>query len=1280
VIASSFGTYRQWMTQDNSSDWQNRPALSNERVFETFVYGNFRVIYNTSTKWSGSPYHQFAGPPASTAAHYSIELPRDDLFLGTENLNKIHAPGNGPFDDNTTQREQFCYWMARQLRLPYNYRRFVNMFFNGNRRGGTTSIMEDTQTPGSDVVNQLFSDDPDGDLFKLQPWFETDDTTVGSVGFRNVAWCALNRYMTISNGVFVPHTARYRHNYLVRAADETANRYDAVFQLVDAANSSTNGWEGFNAAMDSVADVEQWMRTFAIHHSVGDWDHFGSRNAQNMYGYKTREGKWKLMIWDMNIVLGNSGSSGAGANLFEINGQDPIMPRLFNSPKSRRMYLRALKEICNGPWQQAKVDAILDAKYNALLASGITATAPSAAVKPFITSARTSLLNTVATEEGANFTLTSTNNVVTANNLVVISGDAPVEVAAIRINGQLYPITWTRVRSWEVRVAVEDPTTVLNIQALDLAGKVFGNTLTVTVNYSGGALPPDGQLVINEIMYNPASADSSFIEIYNRAPNHAFDLTGWRLNGVDYTFPGTLIGGGQYLVVVKNGAAFASAFPGVPFVGQFDGNLDNGGETITLERPVLVGTNIVYSAADTVRYDDDLPWPSDADGKGPSIQLIDSAQDNSRVSNWTDQQVWRQVKITGNMGGSTNNLRLFIFLDAPGGEVTLDDIWLVEGNNAESGVNLIRNGDFESPLSSAWIVSTNNTPTSIIDNRAHSGNSSMRFVSLTTGSASVTRSVYQDVVGANTNTIYTLSFWYLPSINGNNLTVRTAPGSFLNINANIRPVLATPGAANSAAGSLPPYDPVWLNEVQTANVTGITDNNGEREPWIELYNSGDTGVDLSGYFLATSFTNNLTEWAFPAGTTIAPKSFRILWADGQAAQSGGANVHTSFRLASSGGSLALVRRVNNQPQITDYLNYPSLGADLTYGSAPDGQPFHRVTMFHPTPGGTNISRNINVFINEWMASNTNFMVDPADGTYDDWFELYNAGEAAVDLGGYFLTDNLGNRNQYMIPTNGHYVIPAGGFLLVWADNDSNQNSADTPDLHADFQLSRTGEAIGLFSPDGQTPIDTVTFGEQTNNISQGRFADGATTLYYMTTPTPRGPNTIGGDGNTAPNLNPIANQTATLGQTITFTATATDPDVPAQTLSYSLDAGAPAGATIGSVSGQFSWTPIPAQAPSTNNITVRVTDNGIPAKSASRVVTVIVRMPPQITIGKTGPGQVSISFDTIAGRTYRVEYKTNLTDAAWIPLQPAGVAGGSSLIVQDNLGAGQRFYRIVQLD
>ena len=69
-------------------------------------------------------------------------------------------------------------------------------------------------------------------------------------------------------------------------------------------------------------DTEQWLRTFGIEHAVGNWDSFGNRNSQNMYGYKPDFGKWQLLIWDYNIILGNSGSDGpTGDDLFRVHNQ-----------------------------------------------------------------------------------------------------------------------------------------------------------------------------------------------------------------------------------------------------------------------------------------------------------------------------------------------------------------------------------------------------------------------------------------------------------------------------------------------------------------------------------------------------------------------------------------------------------------------------------------------------------------------------------------------------------------------------------------------------------------------------------------------------------------------------------------------------------------------------------------------------------------------------------------------------------------------------------------------
>jgi hypothetical protein len=131
-----------------------------------------------------------------------------------------------------------------------------------------------------------------------------------------------------------------------------------------------------------------------------------------------------------------------------------------------------------------------------------------------------------------------------------------------------------------------------------------------------------------------------------------------------------------------------------------------------------------------------------------------------------------------------------------------------------------------------------------------------------------------------------------------------------------------------------------------------------------------------------------------------------------------------------------------------------------------------------------------VTINEWMADNTSAsgFADPADGQYEDWFELHNAGTTPVNLGGFYLTDSTANVNQFQIPAG--TTIPAGGWLLVWADNEPEENGVTPGQLHTNFRLSAGGEALALYTPDG-TLVDLVTFGAQTANQSQCRYPDSA---------------------------------------------------------------------------------------------------------------------------------------------------------------------------------------------
>ena len=190
---------------------------------------------------------------------------------------------------------------------------------------------------------------------------------------------------------------------------------------------------------------------------------------------------------------------------------------------------------------------------------------------------------------------------------------------------------------------------------------------------------------------------------------------------------------------------------------------------------------------------------------------------------------------------------------------------------------------------------------------AHSGSSSLHVIG--TGPGGATAAVRQFIGTFPTQTLCTVSFWFLPTTNGNSLTIRTTPGSSFSSNYVVRvgPMHSSPGAPNMIAGTLPPYDALWLNELQAENISGITDNMGEREPWIELYNAGPTSLTLSNYYLANNYDTNLTQWQFPANYTLAPGELRIVWADGEPQETSGTNAHTNFRLPIGNGTVAYVR-------------------------------------------------------------------------------------------------------------------------------------------------------------------------------------------------------------------------------------------------------------------------------------------------------------------------------------------------------------------------------------
>ena len=626
----SFGVYHLWVTQTNSTRWANLGNLSNEGNECTFVDGN-RVIYNMQGHFAGSPYHQDYNTPAGSLCHYKWIFNDDDQFLGATSFNKIHQPGNGPGDDASLQREQLANTFLRALGVPWLNRRYVAVYVNGNRRG---TLMEDTQTPDSDDVKEHFPNDSDGFLYKMQPWFEFAPALSGeTMGFDNQSWCTLNSYTTTGGA---EKTARYRYNYEIRRTPDSANDYTNVFGLINAANSyNTPNSANFVANMENIANMENWMRVFAANHAAGNWDSFGAQNGQNLYGYIGALGtKYTLLMWDFNIVLGGGGSGSPswlpGQNLFAIDGSDPLMTDIYNTPVFRRMYWRALQELVNGPLNPANSAPLLSAKYNTFVANGFSSVEnPAQNIEPWLSTAASSISSQLAAVNATSFTVNPGASI--SNNVAFVTGVAPVNVDTVWINGAAYPLTWTGLTSWTITVPLVNGTNNLSVTGIDKNGQpIPGDSTNISVIYNGTNVSPVGRVVFNEIMYNPPAPNAQFVELYNNSTTTTFDLSGWQVPALSYTFPGgSTIAPNSYLVLAANSVAFAAAYGAThPVFDTFSGTLQPG-QILSLVQPG--GTNLTVTE---VKYDSVPPWPVNADGTGASLQLIDPLQDNWRVGNW----------------------------------------------------------------------------------------------------------------------------------------------------------------------------------------------------------------------------------------------------------------------------------------------------------------------------------------------------------------------------------------------------------------------------------------------------------------------------------------------------------------------------------------------------------------------------------------------------------------------------------------------------------------------
>ncbi|MBL9167603.1 MAG: lamin tail domain-containing protein [Verrucomicrobiales bacterium] len=956
-------SYRFWMTRAAFTAWDTRNNLNNTLNDVTFVLGNHRVIYNAGATYAGSPY---IGPsfdtPTGRLCGYTVEFPSDQPFLGDTALVLDWPGGHG--NETTGIQEQMAYWIAQRMNLAYSHRYFIRLTVNGvtdMQRGG---VFEAALQPAAEFLEQWSPGDSEGDFFKIDRAFEFDD------GGNRVAdpepQLRIYRTPDLVNGGFKKKTETYRW-YWMKRSFESANDYTNLFVAADILNAT--GPEPYTSQTEALIDVDQWMGIFAVEHIINNFDSWGHDIGKNMYMFKPQNGRWQIYMFDLDwLMLVAAGSYPPQSGPLFI-ADDPTVTRMYGHPPFRRAYLRAVQTAVDAAFDPSQYEPVMDAKYASLVANGVNRVDGQpldnpAALKTWFRQRRTFLVSQLSPAAASFAILNNGGRDFTTNGaFATLVGTAPLSVRGIRVDGVDAPIRWTTLTNWSIRVPLAPGTNQLSLAAYDLAGQALPQLSDSIKVVSSAALQSAvGSVVINEIMYHPARANAEYVEIYNRSATSAFAIGGWRLDGIDFTFPeGTVLDKNSFVVVAKNRDDFARTYGGaIALAGLFTGEFDRTGGTLALVAPGDSPSQDVV--IDQVTYESTAPWPLQASGTGRSIQLVDASRDNSRVANWSDGSALVPARLP--TPGTTNSVARAL--------PEFPTIWLnevqphnVAGRRDDAGDN------------DPWLELYNSGSSAI----------SLKGWHLTDSYTDLTRWAFP------TNTILNpgqfLIVWldaepeestpssphasFRPSPESGSLALvfplqgQPAVLDYLNYQG-IRAdasigyhpdgqtgprrsfFFPTPGSANNPSVSALP---IFINEWMAANTSFLADPaDGLYDDWLELYNPNDVLVDLSSYALSDRPILVDPRYNLPAGTTIPAKGFLLVWADSNPGQNtvNGLDRHTGFRINQEGEGIWLFAPDGS---VVDTVQFGLQSDNISEGRWPDGGS-DRFFMTRPTPRAANV--------------------------------------------------------------------------------------------------------------------------------------------------------------------------------------------------------------------------------------------------------------------------------------------------------------------------------------
>ncbi len=654
-------------------------AMSNDRIGATVVYDERTIYYDVGVRLKGSE----RGRRQDVRISFNVEFQPDQLFRGVHDNIAIDRSGAG---DQFSQKEIIVEHIVTHAGdIPGEYSDLIRVITPRNTHTGSAMLM--MARYGDVFLDSQYDNGGDGTLFEYELIYYPAGTTDGNPESPKLPYPSPDGVVGVSIRDLGDDKENYRWPFLIKNNRDA----DDYSRLIAMAKTFGTSGASYNAQIDSVVDVDQWLRAFAVGILTGIGDSYFSGAAHNLELYVRPEDQRVLLFpHDMDFSF----SAGTGSTLTP-NGD---LNKMLGIPGNRHHYFGHVHDIVTTTFNSAYMTPWIN-HYDSLL--------PAESFGSFISyigsrsSSALSQINSAIPQVGFAITTNGGNDFSVDAPTATLQGTGWVNVRTIRVSGDNQPllVTWINDNTWQLTLPVDFGTNAIVLEAYDFQGALIA-TDSVTVTSTVSFRPLQDFLRVSELMYHPADEtaeelaagfgdadDFEFLEFLNTSTTETLDLSTVKLSqGITFNFASAAIASlapGQRLVIVEDAEAFAFRYPGVPIAGQYSGRLDNAGELLT----IMDGDGAVIQS---FTYDDTGEgWHPTTDGIGYSLVIRDPL---GPLASWSNGPAWAPSASIGGSPGSEDLLDGDVDGD---GSVSLVDLAILQSYFGTNGGATRANGDLD---------------------------------------------------------------------------------------------------------------------------------------------------------------------------------------------------------------------------------------------------------------------------------------------------------------------------------------------------------------------------------------------------------------------------------------------------------------------------------------------------------------------------------------------------------------------------------------------------------